>query len=1325
MNVDDLLGIFLELFLYLPSECEAVKTFLGKYDNYSAFMKDMGYDTDREVTGFVVEIEEQKQSVGKYFTCEKEIIEFKDKEVSDPGKGDIQKRYALLFQKVYEIYRDNDNVGLKDEVNKYWSINNRQLGLIIKALFSGGSGIFNSEVTKSFANINDHPIRFMSELIQNADDCNYSDKTAINELNIKFKKGNETKQVILEYPEIGFQFDDVIALAAINESKKNIDVVKTVNTIGEKGRGFKSIFVYFNEVEIQSRGYHFTFQEPRITVPIFKKNTEDFDGTRLTLTFKDKVEMSENESINIKDNFEELWKSIRLFYGADDIKSLYSSNPAFFTRNINKIVFEYEDINNPSNNETITITNEHYLVNDVGEKIEQNGIEWWGKPEICVSEYDKFFKCKGKMTLEVNNTKEKRISFIELSGLIKYLDYKEEKSVVRGRYPSITDDENMDKLCEMLHERSPIIMMGVDKIVDNDEEQDKTVNGHMYTFLPTSMTLNMPFIFHVPFKLVDNRSCPDNNAFNIYLLEHLWGEDLGDDSSILFKWYEIYLQDRDVFDYLPFKKNDEDINIIKPIENYEIEGFGENHYRAVSQDAVDSFNNEYTEHIQDLYREKLYIFGCYKKSELESDYSNWSNLRIIDSTIEKFDIKYDDGENKDVILNPYWDGYVESENNSEISRYKCSVEKINLEKVNAFYTFLNQKNCFLIKWTDILDKRKAPTVKEFYNGSFLEKFREIFLNVSTWKTNENDIWTEEEIKKEIKKAANGILVLSITPFEEEKQMWFFNDKVEWFYSDANKAETLYIVDDNKDPDLGRCVAIYNVPNKYKNNPIIKILMPPVKKMSGILCVENLLNYRMCQYRNINNDKYADVVNGIYNEKSKEEWEKIDFDKIFSSSLGLKVKLSYPYCLLTYFMAYLTEKCEEKQQVCVEYITDALLELLNAKNAEEHGRVIKQEVNLCRVEDNKIKNNLNYVEKERFSSENTYTKIQEENVNVCFCKTDNWPENCDFLVFSSKEQKIVLVKGTADSEIPLELLSEINSSLQEDPEELLFENIMTCIYSEKPSEKWEEYSYDNEIIPQKLKSKKGICDLIMVQRIRNIISSYFRNSSNSEKKNGIGDGSEETILNELLQNINDNIHEKENDITIDINDDNVTIVYKEKNGGFSAKDIAAIAGVRETTKSDDSIGGKGVGFKHIYSLFDRVEIYSNGYAFELDNNKGLNFDELIEKKEKDDVQKELLGAFLALKPEEDNNDNFKKYVNEVKSSNYYPIPHWIKADEKNMLNPGTTTFRLYAGNGKSDKLDAQDNAKTKIDRFYDEQISHIEDKIIFLNIKSVVINDNRT
>jgi hypothetical protein len=96
----------------------------------------------------------------------------------------------------------------------------------------------------------DTEIRFLLELIQNADDNTYSCECP--ELNFTYKKGS----LRVDCNEVGFTESDVRALCQIGKSTKT-GLGSSTRYIGEKGIGFKSVFKVAHTVYIHSRSFSF------------------------------------------------------------------------------------------------------------------------------------------------------------------------------------------------------------------------------------------------------------------------------------------------------------------------------------------------------------------------------------------------------------------------------------------------------------------------------------------------------------------------------------------------------------------------------------------------------------------------------------------------------------------------------------------------------------------------------------------------------------------------------------------------------------------------------------------------------------------------------------------------------------------------------------------------------------------------------------------------------------------------------------------------------------------------------------------------------------
>ena len=90
--------------------------------------------------------------------------------------------------------------------------------------------------------INNDPLRYIYELIQNAHDCEYNtiNNYDDNESRVEVKIEIKDDSLIISYPEDGMTYSDIIAITTIGQSNKRVKKRKRI--IGEKGRGFKTIF---------------------------------------------------------------------------------------------------------------------------------------------------------------------------------------------------------------------------------------------------------------------------------------------------------------------------------------------------------------------------------------------------------------------------------------------------------------------------------------------------------------------------------------------------------------------------------------------------------------------------------------------------------------------------------------------------------------------------------------------------------------------------------------------------------------------------------------------------------------------------------------------------------------------------------------------------------------------------------------------------------------------------------------------------------------------------------------------------------------------------
>jgi len=159
-----------------------------------------------------------------------------------------------------------------------------------------------SKLAKEIHTKNPH---FIFELIQNAEDNEYEDRTPT----IKFII--DSGRLIIQNNEKGFEEKNVLALCGIGGTTKT----KALGYIGEKGIGFKSAFMVANKVQIYSNGFQFGFNYDEsnpvtMIIPEWINEIPDFvDPTQTNIVLYLKPEIR-NE---ISKYIEEIHPSLLLF----------------------------------------------------------------------------------------------------------------------------------------------------------------------------------------------------------------------------------------------------------------------------------------------------------------------------------------------------------------------------------------------------------------------------------------------------------------------------------------------------------------------------------------------------------------------------------------------------------------------------------------------------------------------------------------------------------------------------------------------------------------------------------------------------------------------------------------------------------------------------------------------------------------------------------------------------------------------------------------------------------------------------------------------------
>lgn len=160
--------------------------------------------------------------------------------------------------------------------------------------------------------------RFVFELLQNADDNNYTKAAARQETPcVSFRVF--PRRIVMECNEDGFTNENLEAICSVGKSSKS----GSQGYIGEKGIGFKSVFMAAWKVHIQSGAFSFSFSHRNgesgmgMISPIWEEaQEEEYQSlTRLTLHLHDTGDSAALEKTHqiIQEQFQELQETILLF----------------------------------------------------------------------------------------------------------------------------------------------------------------------------------------------------------------------------------------------------------------------------------------------------------------------------------------------------------------------------------------------------------------------------------------------------------------------------------------------------------------------------------------------------------------------------------------------------------------------------------------------------------------------------------------------------------------------------------------------------------------------------------------------------------------------------------------------------------------------------------------------------------------------------------------------------------------------------------------------------------------------------------------------------
>lgn len=306
-------------------------------------------------------------------------------------------------------------------------------------------------------------LRFIFELIQNVDDCEFPSPDDCC-LDMHFDFNNDV--ITLTYNEVGFTPYNVFAITGIAEAAKNVS--SSSNEIGEKGIGFKSVFGVANKVRITSGWFSFELFKDNFTIPVPAYDSFEYcSGTKMTLYVPGRA----------KDIYDEIKKQYC------HKEALFSRNPLLFLNKLTSLRMHYDAYR----------CMEFHV----------------SRSEIPVAEK---FRIERDVIISVNLRNYDNQNDTQVD---------EEIRCTRYSYPVVFSR----KACQSRYGENTQVgkpdgrRMILRVILPDPAYISEVGKGALYSFLPTQLKLTVPVVCHVPFKLDASREFVDPQDNNLWFQE--------------------------------------------------------------------------------------------------------------------------------------------------------------------------------------------------------------------------------------------------------------------------------------------------------------------------------------------------------------------------------------------------------------------------------------------------------------------------------------------------------------------------------------------------------------------------------------------------------------------------------------------------------------------------------------------------------------------------------------------------------------------------------------------------------------------------------------
>lgn len=322
-----------------------------------------------------------------------------------------------------------------------------------------------STIIDNLSKMNNDPLRYIYELIQNADDCEYDENPPSVAVELS------EKCITISYNEKGMTPSDIIAITSVHESNKIIKKKKK-KIIGEKGIGFKTIFSVCDSVDIHSGYYHFRLSNTSFVPEWINDRPEGMaeKGTTMILNIKS----CQTERNDGRPWFSAVFYDLLEKYGVSqndynrgeiNKNNIFKNCPIMFTNNISKLT-----INNRSNGDCLEIFRN---INDSNHRI---------------------IRYRWSKNGNIQNETVLNCFAIKKGVRFTYEEY-------RSHYSDVFSEDEYN-----LADNSDVIKYELYAVVPEDPQNDGITSGGVYTYMPTYMQTRAPISFQIPFELNADRS---------------------------------------------------------------------------------------------------------------------------------------------------------------------------------------------------------------------------------------------------------------------------------------------------------------------------------------------------------------------------------------------------------------------------------------------------------------------------------------------------------------------------------------------------------------------------------------------------------------------------------------------------------------------------------------------------------------------------------------------------------------------------------------------------------------------------------------------------